>query len=78
MNLDTYAERIEVVGSSTLAVNGQAVNVTLDGKPAVIVGARRDFAEVAQVAPGKLSAEWSWAAVGRILARDIDPGAFRL
>lgn len=41
--------------------------VTLNGKRAKIMGARKQFATVAQFDTG-LSAEWSWEAVARIVA----------
>lgn len=40
--------------------------VTLDGKPAVILGVRADFATVAQV-PDGLHYRWSWPTVKRIV-----------
>jgi hypothetical protein len=42
--------------------------ITLDGKPAVISGYRNSFAKVTQLSTG-LSAEWSWEAVERIVAK---------
>lgn len=43
--------------------------VTLNGEKARISGAKLRFATVTQVKTG-LSAEWSWEAVERIVARD--------
>jgi len=40
--------------------------VTLDGKPAIILGARRDYATVAQI-PDGLSYEWCWETVKRVV-----------
>lgn len=42
--------------------------VTLNGKPAVISGYRNPFAAVIQLSTG-LSAEFSWEAVERIVAK---------
>lgn len=48
--------------------------VTLNGEPAVISGALRRFATVTSLVTG-LSAEWSWAAVQRVIAEER--GAFQ-
>lgn len=48
--------------------------VTLNGEPAVISGALHRFATVTSLASG-LSAEWSWAAVQRVIAEER--GAFQ-
>jgi hypothetical protein len=42
--------------------------VTLDGQPARISGAQRDFAMVRITASG-LGAEWAWPTVARIVAK---------
>ena len=52
----TQAERDALVGTE----------VTLDGKPAVVLGRFADFATVAQV-PAGLSYEWNWETVKRIM-----------
>ena len=52
----TQAEHDGLVGTS----------VTLDGKPAVILGRYADFATVAQVPDGP-SYEWCWETVKRIM-----------
>jgi len=41
---------------------------TLDGRTAIVSGASRPFAVVTDKATG-LSAEWSWQAIARIMAR---------
>jgi len=48
--------------------------VTLDGKPAIILGAHRDFATIAQI-PAGLSYEWNWDTVKRIV--ETKNGEFR-
>lgn len=50
-----------------------AAQVTLNGQPARVSGALRDFARVTDTRTG-LSAEWSWAAVARVVAKG---GAFQ-
>lgn len=57
--------RIELVNRAA------GMRVTLNGKPARVSGYRLDFARVTDAAG--LSAEWSWSAVERILAKG---GAF--
>jgi hypothetical protein len=42
--------------------------VTLNGEPAMISGASRDFANVTQLGTG-LSCEWAWSTVARIVAK---------
>jgi hypothetical protein len=76
LNLDTVEERRKVVGSSTVEIEDKEISITLNGKPAVITGCRRDFAYVCQLR-GTDASEWSWEAVRRILAREKDPGAFK-
>lgn len=49
-----------------------AAPVTLDGQRAKVMGYTKPYATVMQVKTG-LSAEWSWEAVARIVARG---GAF--
>ena len=41
------------------------LSVTLDGRPARIVGVRREYAVVTSL-DGRASAEWSWRAAARI------------
>ena len=50
------------------------IRVTLDGKPAVILGARADFATVAQI-PDGLHYRWSWETVKHIV--ETENGAFK-
>ncbi len=50
-----------------------AEKITLNGRPAKISGAGRPFARVTDSQTG-LSAEWSWRAVARIVAKG---GQFR-
>jgi hypothetical protein len=57
--------RGELTREERLALCGRA---TLDGRPAIVSGASRPFAIVTDRATG-LSAEWSWQAVARIMAR---------
>jgi len=51
-----------------------ALPCTLDGKPAAISGAARDFATVRDLKTGQ-GADWAWDTVARVMARDA---AFRL
>jgi hypothetical protein len=48
-------------------------DITLDGQPARIIGARQDFGKVILRATG-LGAEWSWETIASVCA---DDGAFR-
>lgn len=50
-----------------------AAKVTLNGQPATISGAMRDFAVVRDIKTG-LGAEWAWVTVARIVANG---GRFR-
>lgn len=50
-----------------------SARVTLNGSPAVISGAQREFAHVTDLAT-RLSAEWAWETVARVVAAG---GAFR-
>jgi hypothetical protein len=56
-----YAKRLNLTGAK----------VTLNGEPAKIGGIYRRFATVTQLKSG-LSAEWSWEAVERIVAKGGD------
>lgn len=47
---------------------------TLDGRPAVILGAREPFATVCDKSTGA-GAQWAWETVARVMARG---GAFKL
>lgn len=47
--------------------------VTLDGKPAKIAGAKRDFATI-RTLPDGASYEWAWETVARVVANG---GAFK-
>jgi hypothetical protein len=51
-----------------------AGRVTLNGVPAVVTGARNPFAVVATLRAPHVEAEYSWAAVERVIARG---GTFR-
>jgi hypothetical protein len=41
--------------------------ITLDGKNAVIRGYKNDFATISQLPDGKVSAEFAWATVERVI-----------
>lgn len=51
-----------------------ALPCTLDGKPAAISGAAREFATVRDLKTGQ-GADWAWDTVARVMAHDA---AFRL
>ena len=52
----------------------QGVRVTLDGKPAQVVGLRLPFATVRTLDPDVPSYEWAWATAARIVDNG---GSFR-
>jgi hypothetical protein len=50
-------------------------DVTLDGKRAKILGWSQDFATITQLPDGKVSAEFAWATVERVIKHS--DGAFK-
>lgn len=67
----TLNQKTDVINRIASMARG---SVTLDDKEAIIGGFANDFLVVSTMTTPRVSAEFSWSAVSRIIARD---GAFK-